>query len=516
MRIVLAVTLSCLGGLSAFAAEPGFPFFEPVVPPRTFQVMVHRGQAREAPENTRRAIELCIEDGLEWVEVDVRLTKDGHHVLFHDRQLDEKTNGTGAVNQHTLEELKALDAGSWFAKRFASAKLLQLDEALTLIRGKINLYLDCKDIDPELLVQQIKAAGVDRQVIVFDTRDTLRRIRELSNGTVAVMPAWHTQDGFGTWLDDLRPAAVEIGAGETTPAICREFHARGVKVQANVLGQWDQPKYWDKVLSDGVDFLQTDLPEEIIAHVLNQQIASRPVRIACHRGASRYAPENTLPAFDKAYRLHADFVEFDVRPSRDGTFFLLHDGQLNRTTTGTGAIRQASDETIGGLDAGSWFSRPFAGTRVPTLEEFLSTVPAGVSLYFDAKDIPPETLAAAVAKHGLTERTVVYQGAGYLEKLKQVDARIRAMPGVSSQAEVDALAAGLKPYAVDTRWNVLSRAYIEHCHAAGIQVFADAPFNVTLQGYRQAIEWGIDTIQTDVPLRAWRAMELVAAERAKR
>ena len=53
------------------AAEPFFPFFEPVVPPRAFQVMVHRGMCQAAPENTRRAIEMCAEDGLEWAEVDV-------------------------------------------------------------------------------------------------------------------------------------------------------------------------------------------------------------------------------------------------------------------------------------------------------------------------------------------------------------------------------------------------------------------------------------------------------------
>ncbi len=226
-------------------------------------------------------------------------------------------------------------------------------------------------------------------------------------------------------------------------------------------------------------------------------------------------PENTLPAFAKATRLHADFVEFDVRPSHDGTFFLLHDKNLNRTTGGKGTINDATDATIASLDAGAWFGRPFVGTRMPTLEEFLSAVPPGMSLYFDAKDIPPAALAAALQKHGLVERTVVYQSAGFCEQLKQIDARIRTMPGVGSMAEVEQLAKTLKPYAVDTPWHVLSKQYIDGCHAAGVQVFADAPFTVDVKGYRQAIEWGIDLIQTDFPLRAWRAMELVAAERGR-
>ncbi len=248
--------------------------------------------------------------------------------------------------------------------------------------------------------------------------------------------------------------------------------------------------------------------------MLDKSLRPHPVKFACHRGASRDAPENTLPAFEKAARLHADFVEFDVRPSLDGKYFLLHDGRLDRTTTGNGPIREATTSAVEQLDAGSWFGRPFVGLRMPSLEEFLAAVPAGMNLYFDAKDIPPDALAAALDKHQLTERTIVYQGAGYLAKLKAIDSRIRTMPGVGSVAQVDALANTLKPFAVDTPWRMLSKAYIDHCHELGIQVFSDVPSNVDIDGYRQAIEWGIDLIQTDYPMRSWRAMELAAAERA--
>jgi glycerophosphoryl diester phosphodiesterase len=515
MKIILALGLLWLSPLAASAAEEGFPFFEPITPPRAYQLMVHRGMAMQAPENTRRAIEMCIEDGYEWVEVDVRLTKDGQHVLFHDSELDGKTNGKGPIKGQTLEELKRLDAGSWFAKRYTGQRLLSLEEAFVLAKNRINLYLDCKETDPNLLGEQIKANHMESQVLVFDRPEQLRRVRAGSEGTVAVMPKWHPKDGMGAWIDELRPAAVEIDADETTPDVCREFHARGIKVQAKVLGEWDNPKFWDKVLSDGVDYLQTDLPDEIVAHVLDQKLKPRPVRITCHRGASRYAPENTLPAFEKAYRLKADFVEFDVRPSRTGKSYLLHDAQLNRTTNGKGLIKEASNETIDGLDAGSWFGRPFDGAHVPSLNQFLAAVPKDVSLYFDAKDIPPAALAAAINKYNLAERTIVYQSAGYLEKLKEIEPRIRALPGVGSAGEVTALATRLKPYGVDTRWNVLSKEYIEQCHAANIQVFADAPPFIDVGSYRRAIEWGIDVIQTDHPIRLWRAMEQVAAARAQ-
>ncbi|MBI2433276.1 MAG: glycerophosphodiester phosphodiesterase [Candidatus Hydrogenedentes bacterium] len=72
-------------------SSDAFDFFEPVVPPRSFQVMAHRGAMRVALEHTRPAIERCIKDGVEWVEVDVQLTHDGQHVIFHDGTVEGKT-----------------------------------------------------------------------------------------------------------------------------------------------------------------------------------------------------------------------------------------------------------------------------------------------------------------------------------------------------------------------------------------------------------------------------------------
>src|SRR5512135_3669084 len=132
--------LAAWAGTAACSARD-FPFFEPVQPPRPFQVMVHRGEARQAPENTRPAIVRCIEDGLEWAEVDVRLTKDGKHVLSHGDRLAAGTNGPVSVATHTLEELKQLDLGSAFAARFAGERVLTLQDCFDLTKGKLNLYL---------------------------------------------------------------------------------------------------------------------------------------------------------------------------------------------------------------------------------------------------------------------------------------------------------------------------------------------------------------------------------------
>ncbi len=139
MKHLFFALLACFVGVPARAATPAFEFFQPLEPARAFAAMVHGGLANVAPANTRRAIELCIQDGVEWLEVDVRRTKDGHHVLFPNAAVDDSSDGNGAVKDLTLTELKKLDAGSWFAKRFAGTRILTLDEALTLAKGKINL-----------------------------------------------------------------------------------------------------------------------------------------------------------------------------------------------------------------------------------------------------------------------------------------------------------------------------------------------------------------------------------------
>ena len=491
-----------------------FSFFEPLQPPRVVQVMAHRGASGQAPENTRPAILRCIEDGFEWAEVDVRLSKDGQHVLWHDSTLDKLGSAGKLVNQLTLAELKEVDAGAWFAVRYRGEHLLSLKECLSMAKGKLNLYLDCKDVNFELLAREILEAGMERQVVVYDKPARLETLHSLSGNRVAVMTKWHPADGFAGWVDSLKPEAVEIDANEITPAIVESFHRRGIKVEARTLGDQDRPEFWDSVIRAGADWIQTDQAEEIIARVFNQRTPHRPALVSFHRGANRYAPENTLPAFTRAGSLGADYVEFDVRATRDGKFFLLHDGRLDRTTTGKGPILDATAEQVSNLDAGRWFGLPFAGVPLPTLDRFLETVPASVQLYFDAKAIPPEALSDAIEKYHLAERTIVYQSADYLIRLKGINPRIRALPPLGNAEEIDALAANLHPYAVDASWEILSKQVIDHCHALGIKVFSDAlGSNERIERYQEAIGWGIDLIQTDHPLRVYRAMELFSKSR---
>ena len=90
-----------------------------------------------------------------------------------------------------------------------------------------------------------------------------------------------------------------------------------------------------------------------------------------HRGASGYAPENTLAAFRRAVAQGATFIETDLHLTRDAHFIALHDETVDRTTNGQGHVHQMALSEIRRLDAGSWFASEFMSERIPTLDEIL-------------------------------------------------------------------------------------------------------------------------------------------------
>jgi glycerophosphoryl diester phosphodiesterase len=100
--------------------------------PELPRVIGHRGAAAVAPENTLAGLRRAQELGAAWVEFDVKLTRDGTAVLFHDERLERTTDGRGAVARITLAELRKLDAGAWFAPAFAGERVPTLAEALAL------------------------------------------------------------------------------------------------------------------------------------------------------------------------------------------------------------------------------------------------------------------------------------------------------------------------------------------------------------------------------------------------
>ena len=126
------------------------------------KIFAHRGSKGTHPENTLASFKEAVRVGSDGIELDVHLTKDGYLVVIHDETVDRTTNGTGEIRNLTLAEIKAMDAGSWFHKKYAGEKIPTLEEVLLLLtglgfNGQLNIELKTDVIQYEGLVEKCLA-----------------------------------------------------------------------------------------------------------------------------------------------------------------------------------------------------------------------------------------------------------------------------------------------------------------------------------------------------------------------
>lgn len=135
----------------------------------------HRGDRKNFPENTMAAFRAIVEMGADAIETDVRMTKDGHLVLIHDRDVSRTTNGQGLVDEMTLEQIRALDAGSWKDPVFCGEAIPTVEEFLEYIsKTDIIVNWELKEYPAEL--GEEKAFGcIDKLVELIDRYGMAKR-----------------------------------------------------------------------------------------------------------------------------------------------------------------------------------------------------------------------------------------------------------------------------------------------------------------------------------------------------
>lgn len=138
--------------------------------PRTL-IIGHRGACAHAPENTIASFRLAVEHGADFIELDAKLSKDQQVMVIHDPTLDRTTNGTGKVNEHTLAELKQLDAGSKFDPKFAGEPIPTLDEVFKAVGQQIFVNVELTNYSSQdddlipLVAEVVKANHMEDRVL---------------------------------------------------------------------------------------------------------------------------------------------------------------------------------------------------------------------------------------------------------------------------------------------------------------------------------------------------------------
>ena len=226
-------------------------------------VISHRGAAAFAPENTLAGVSEAVNQGAEFVEVDVQRSADGVLVIMHDRTVDRTTDGTGEIQGLSWEELQSLDAGAHFSQKYAGEPIPTLDSVLGLVAGEsITLVLEAKNpelypgIEHEIADHLEKANLADQTVVVSFGHDWLERFHKVSPETpLGKLYVWMGSPGqaSGVRLVDVHWLSVVLD-----PTLVRRAHQRGYQV---VVWTVNNDALMRLLLWLGVDGITTDRPD---------------------------------------------------------------------------------------------------------------------------------------------------------------------------------------------------------------------------------------------------------------
>jgi glycerophosphoryl diester phosphodiesterase len=258
-------------------------------------------------------------------------------------------------------------------------------------------------------------------------------------------------------------------------------------------------------------------------------LARQRALVIAHRGYSDFAPENTLPAFQLALEAGADLVELDCRQTRDHQWVVLHDAELDRTSDAATAwqarnirVESKTAAEVQALDAGSWFSPPYAGTPVPLLSEALDLIQSQSATLIERKSGEATACIQLLRQKKLINRVVVQSfDWHFLRCFHQQEPR--QVLGALGPPTV--LASGKRPAAIFRRlhprwfseleqtgaravvWNPrVSPEAVRLFHAKGLKVWVYTVNHPKLAN--RLLDMRVDGLITNNPALIWRTMAL--------
>lgn len=241
----------------------------------------------------------------------------------------------------------------------------------------------------------------------------------------------------------------------------------------------------------------------------------RPTIIA-HRGASAHAPENTLVAFELAASQNADAIELDATLCADDHVIVFHDDTVDRTTDGSGLVKELFLASLKEFDAGCSFDDTFCGEKIPTLSEVFDAVGQKIFInielknYTSPRDALPERVAHLVEQHNLSHR-VFFSSFNPIalrrikKLLPQTPLGILATPGISGFWARSFPRRWLSHEAIHPHIQDVTLKWIARKQQRGYRLYV---YTVNLpQDMACLCRWGVDGFFTDDPLLARRVIE---------
>ncbi|TYR79444.1 glycerophosphodiester phosphodiesterase [Priestia megaterium] len=237
---------------------------------------------------------------------------------------------------------------------------------------------------------------------------------------------------------------------------------------------------------------------------------TKKVDNVAHRGASGYAPENTIAAFDKAVHMKADYIEIDVQQSKDGELVVIHDTKVDRTTEGTGYVKDLTLEQLRSLDAGSWKGEEFTGQKIPTFDEILDRYHGkiGILIELKAPELYPgieEVVARELKERHLDKpqnEKIIIQSFNF-ESMKKTNTLLPKVPiGVLTSSKVHTTSEALQEFSTyadyfNPSYGIVTKELVNEVHEAGMKISS-----WTVRSQETAnflLSMNVDAIITDYP-----------------
>lgn len=197
--------------------------------PHPVAIVCHRGANHLAPENTLEAAKICINQHFQYIELDVRTAADGELVVIHDATLERTTDGTGAVAELTLSEIKQVDAGGWFREGTAGYRVPTLLEFLVSAREQTGFYIEIKHADPDALLKIVTRTNMLAHCFFWSAhREIMQWLHQQSPDIILMVPRW-TYSSVAEAVSTYGAEIVEFDVGKDDLSEISQCSSLGVK-----------------------------------------------------------------------------------------------------------------------------------------------------------------------------------------------------------------------------------------------------------------------------------------------
>ncbi|MDZ7608074.1 MAG: glycerophosphodiester phosphodiesterase family protein [Cyclobacteriaceae bacterium] len=265
---IFVICLILLFTFEKVFAQPGLQFPEH----GSVYVIAHRGVHSGIPENSISAYQEAIRIGCDFIEIDVRTTRDGQLISIHNSTIDEYASGqTGKVRDLTLAELRKLDIGEKSGAKWSGTHIPTLEEVLQVSKGKIKIYLDLKDADPSDIISLLVKYGMQQQVVWYIPGNLHKAIMEVKQECppCLVMPDPGDLANIERVAVAYNPPVIATDMKHLSLEFVQKAHERRILVFTD--DDEGNPEEWEKMIAMGTDGIQTDAPEELIKYLQSRK-----------------------------------------------------------------------------------------------------------------------------------------------------------------------------------------------------------------------------------------------------